>query len=196
VRLPPTTDSEDHRVAVLHAVWGEFHGYVRHLLGGEQHLVEDFMQEAAADFTQYWRANGEVTCDQAAAILKQAAKFDVINYRNSKPRRTTSPVAIDDELLLAYADPHSDQEILAVLGHIDHHRLIQQLPRLLTERQRQIIVAVDIEGLTQAKAAKQLGMSVRGLQMARDTALARLRHYLTTTPVTEHTPSTSREVSP
>ncbi|MCE7009988.1 sigma-70 family RNA polymerase sigma factor [Kibdelosporangium philippinense] len=182
MRLPPTTDSEDRRVAVLRDVWAEFYAYVRRLLPGEYHLVEDFMQEAAADLTRYWRDRGEVTRNQAAAILKQAAKFDVINHRNAKAHTTISAGTIDDELMLTAADPNSEHEILAVMGRIDHDRLIHLLPRLLTDRQRQIVVAVDVEGLTQSRAAQQLGISVRGLQKARDTALTRLQHHLTSPP--------------
>lgn len=182
MRLPPSGGSEDCLAAILREVWPEFGAYVRRMLRCEPHLIEDVMNEAAADLIQYWRRKGELDRDRAVAVLKQAARCDVLNHWAKQGRRRTSTVAIDDKLLLDHADPDSDKEILAALGRIDYERLVQQLPTLLTERQRQVIVAVDIECLPQARAARQLGMSLRGLQNLRKTALDRLRQHLTAPP--------------
>jgi RNA polymerase sigma factor (sigma-70 family) len=191
VTLPPNIDSEDRRAAVLTEVWPELAAYVRRLLTREPHLVEDIMNNAAADFTLYWRNNGEVDRDRAAMILKRSAKCDVFDHWNKQQRRQTSPVAIDDQLLLDHAEPNSDKEILAALGRIDHERFLEKLHVLLTEREREVIVAIEVEQLTQQQAARQLGISVEGLRKMQARALNRLRQYLTAPPSTS-TASTAR----
>ncbi|OLF04574.1 RNA polymerase sigma factor [Actinophytocola xanthii] len=180
MRLPPTTDCEDLRVEALRAIWVELAAYVRRRLRPyEQHLLEDFMNEAAADFTAVWRQKGPMSVEQAIAVLKQAARGDIINHRHKENRPNTRPYSVDDEVLINHADPDSGNDVLAALGRIDHERLIEQLPQLLTERERQVIVAVDVDGLPAGRAAALLGITVDGLRRRRNAGLDRLRRHLT-----------------
>lgn len=167
------------RTAVFREIWPQCHRYIRHLLMPEQHLVDDFLHEAAVDVVVRWELKGPMSCNEAAAIIKQAAKYDVINHRQKQGRRATSPVAMDDEILLNHADPNASNEILAALGCIDCDQLMTQL---LSEPQRAIIVKVDIEGLTHKDAAEQLGITVGQLQYARREALNKLRRHLPPPP--------------
>uniref|UniRef100_UPI003F491E93 RNA polymerase sigma factor n=1 Tax=Saccharothrix espanaensis TaxID=103731 RepID=UPI003F491E93 len=200
---PEVTDTDDIRfTALLNEVWGGLLAYTRRRVRpDEQHLVDDLASKAAEDLYAQWRKR-RGAIGNAAAMVRQSVKCDLANHRARQARRRTDPVAVDDQTLADHADPAAESEILAMLGRVDHERLLAELPRLLTERQRQVVLAVDVDGLTQAEAAAQLGISVRGLQEQRKAALARLRRHLTTPPAAPTvttpagatpTPTTSRD---
>ncbi|WP_309114628.1 sigma-70 family RNA polymerase sigma factor [Saccharothrix sp.] len=187
--------------AILHRLWDELLAYIgRRVRPDEQHLVQDLANQAAEDLYVQWRKRrGAIEDDLAAAMVRQSVKGDLANHRAKQTRRRTDPVAVDDQALADHADPAAESELSAVLGRVDHERLLAELPRLLTQRQRQVVLAVDVDGLTQARAARQLGLSVRGLQEQRKAALRRLHRHLTSPPAdttpagATPTPTTSRD---
>ena len=184
---------DDGLAAVLAEVLPQVRRYARGALRRERDLVEEFVQDAIVDLIEHHPDVGGMDPDAVAVMLQRSIKCDVMNHWSRQNRRRTSPVAVDDEVLLTHADPDSGNEILAVLGRVDHERLLAELPRLLSEKQRRVIVAVDVLGLAQPSAARQLGMSLSGLEKLRARALTRLREHLGAAPA-DRTPSTSWEI--
>ncbi|KOV87599.1 RNA polymerase sigma factor [Nocardia sp. NRRL S-836] len=179
MNLPSNTDGEDRLAALLALVWCEIHAYAHRRLWTDPELAEDFVQEAAADLVQHWDERGEMSRNQAVAILKQSIKRDIDDHRRKEGRRRTSLVAADDEVLLDYLDQNSDpeHEILALLSNIDDKRHVRALLHTLEEGQRAAIVAVYVDGATQQQAATELGIGVRALQARLHKALTSMRRH-------------------
>jgi DNA-directed RNA polymerase specialized sigma24 family protein len=211
--LPPSATCLDPYEEILVKVWPELAAYVRRCLrSAERDDFDDFMADAALDLHKAYQRKGPLTRSQAAAVVKEAFNKDLLNHRAKLGRRNTYPCAVQDELLVAHADPDAENGILAMLGRVDCQRLglMELLPRLLTERQRKAIAAVDIERLEPGEAAAQLGIGVPALRKLRNSALQRLRQHLaperasspistdrpadtTSTPSTDTTQGMSRE---
>lgn len=190
---PPAAASPDDGLAVvLTTVLPQVRRYARGALSGEPDLVEEFVQDAIVDLIEHHSDAGGMDPDEVAVMLQRSIKYDVMNHWSKRNRRRTSTVAVDDEVLLTHVDPDSGNEILAVLGRVDHERLLAELPRLLTEKQRRVIVAVDVLGLSQPQAARQLGMSLSALEKLRARALTCLRGHLAAPA--ERPPSRSWEI--
>ncbi|MCC8247647.1 RNA polymerase sigma factor [Saccharothrix luteola] len=196
--FPPTTEGgrregKDPMAAMLRDCWVELAAYIRNRLDPhEHHETEMFMQEAAVDFVNAWYGKGPPrTRNDAIARLKASAKKDLLNHWAKQERRRTSPYAIDDQVLLNHAHPDSEDEVLALLGRIDCQRLglNELLPRLLTERQREIVAAVAVDEVAKKDVADQLGVSLRSVQKHYANALERLRTHLESEPAQ----GTSRE---
>ncbi|MCC8247641.1 RNA polymerase sigma factor [Saccharothrix luteola] len=192
---PPSaaTGPDDGLAAVLTTVLPQVRRYARGALSGEPDLVEEFVQDAIVDLIEHHPDAGGMDPDEVAVMLQRSIKYDVMNHWSKQNRRRTSTVAVDNEVLLNDVDPDSGNEILAMLGRLDHERLLAELPRLLTGKQRRVIVAVDVLGLSQPQAARQLGMSLSGLEKLRARALTRLREHLGAASV-DRAPSTSWEI--
>ncbi|GAA1312240.1 sigma-70 family RNA polymerase sigma factor [Saccharothrix xinjiangensis] len=190
---PPTAAGpDDGLAAILTAVLPQVRRYARGALSSEPDLVEEFVQDAIVDLIEHHPDAAGMEPDKVVVMLQRSIKYDVMNHWSKQNRRLTSTVAVDDEVLLTHADPDSGNEFLAVLGRVDHERLLAELPRLLSEKQRRVIVAVDVLGLSQPHAARQLGMSLSSLEKLRARALTRLREHLVAPA--DRTPSTSWEI--
>lgn len=179
--LPPNVDSEDRRAAVLAVVWHELYRYLRARVRHDLQLVEDLMQEAAADFTDAWRTSGEMSESQAIAVLKNSAAKDLIDTYRKTSRRRTDPVAFDeDELLLAYASSRVDtsDEITALLSRIT----VEQMLAALDERDREVLTLIYVDGFTKTAAAAHIGISTTGLDIRLKKATQRLRRHLQAQP--------------
>lgn len=177
---PGNADSEDRLRAVLAEVWQEVLAYARRRLPGDPGQAEEFVQEAAVDLMRRWRQRGEVSLTQAVAIMKQSIKRDVHNLWSKQGRQRTDLVAVDDQVLLDHVDhtAEHEEEILALISRIDAERRTPELLALLTEQQRAAIVAVCIDGTTQAQAAADLGITERTLRTRLNGALELLRRHV------------------
>ncbi|MEV6242702.1 sigma-70 family RNA polymerase sigma factor [Lentzea sp. NPDC051838] len=178
---------------MLRDCWVELAAYIRNRLDPhEHHEVEAFMQEAAVDFKRDWEEIGPPrNRNEAIARLKASAKGDLFNHRAKLDRRRTEPYAIDDDVLLNAANPEADDDFLALIGRLDCERLrlTELLPQLLTERQRAVIAAVAIDGLSTADVAAQMGITQRAVQDHLAKARERLLRHLELQP----TQGTTRE---
>ena len=114
-------------------------------------------------------------------MLKTSIKRDIVDLWRSQGRRLTSPVAVDDRVLLDHLDRDTDSEheILALLITLDDKRQVRDLLEQLDELQREAIVAVYIDGATQRQAAAEIGITVRALQSRLHKALILLRSRAT-----------------
>ncbi|MDQ3790406.1 MAG: RNA polymerase sigma factor [Actinomycetota bacterium] len=181
--LPPNADAEDRRVAILHAAWPVMYGYLARR-GVERQLLEDLMQESAADLTSTWRTAGPLDEADAIAIMVNSAKRNLVDHWRKQRRRRTDPVAIDEEFLIAAARraPVGEDEILTLLGRLT----AEQMLGVLTFKERQALVAVYLDDLPQHAAAECFSISVTALQNRLNRAKSKLRTSLgvpTGTPV-------------
>ncbi|KOX14543.1 hypothetical protein ADK67_42060 [Saccharothrix sp. NRRL B-16348] len=119
--LPLDTDSENRLATLLREVWDEVCAYAERRLPGDPQQAEDLVQEAAADLVRRWHDRGEVSRSRAVAMLKTSIKRDIVDLWRSQGRRLTSPVAVDDRVLLDHLDRDtgSEHEILALLIALD-----------------------------------------------------------------------------
>ncbi|MFI9388933.1 RNA polymerase sigma factor [Kutzneria sp. NPDC052558] len=176
---PGNPDSEDRLRAVLAELWPEVLAYAHRRLPRDPGQAEELVQDAAVDLIQRWRQRGEFPISRAVAMMKQSIKCDLRNLWAKQCRQRTDLAAVDDKILLDYLERTTghDNEILALLSRIDAQRRVPQLLDLLTAQQRAAIVAVHIDGTTQAQAAAELGITERALQARLKNAHEVLRRH-------------------
>lgn len=133
------------------------------------------MQEAAADLVHKWITDGEIDEETAIAVLKNSAKHDLLDHWRKCQRRKTDVADIDDELLLARARRSDDpDDVMRLIARLD----LDSMLKLLHYGQRQALVLVYLEGVTQREAAERLGISTTALQRRIKRALGSLqRHF-------------------
>lgn len=203
--IPLSPDGDDRLDAILREALPRATRYARRCLPHEPQLAEDFAQNAAENLIRRWDQRGEIAPDKpietaietAMGHMRKSVRWDITDHWRAQGRRLTSPVAVDDQVLLNYLDQYKDHdhEILALLSRIDAQRLVPTLLALLDERQRQAIVAIHIHGATQKQAAADCGITVRALQERLRKALKALRrHVAATEQVSSTTNHQPREV--
>jgi RNA polymerase sigma factor (sigma-70 family) len=172
---PADADGEDRLTAVLASVWPELRRYLTSRIPDDPGLIEDLMQEAAADLVHKWLTDGELDEDTAIAVLKNSAKHDLLDHWRKRQRRKTDVADIDDELLLAHARRSDDpDDVMQLIARMD----LDSVLRLLHHGQREALVLVYLEGVTQREAAEQLGISPSALQRRIQRAFTSLQRHL------------------
>ena len=156
-------------------VWQDFHA---RLLGfivrrvGNRDSAEDILQDV---MLRIHRHAGELERSSAVgAWVHQIARNAIADHYRRASTRRERPSGIDldrqEPLVLEGAPPELRSELAGCLGP-----LLEQLPPL----HREALVLTELDGLTQASAAVQLGLSGSGMKSRVQRGRAQLKELLT-----------------
>ena len=127
------------------------------LLTGDRHRAEDLVQEALTKVALRWpRLRGSSPDAYARTVMYH----DHVSWWRKRRR----------EVLTAY-----DVEAPAAVGEPERRILLLEALRVLTPRQRAVVVLRYFEDLTEAQTADLLGCSVGTVKSQASKALAKLR---------------------
>ncbi|MBG0818167.1 sigma-70 family RNA polymerase sigma factor [Planomonospora sp. ID82291] len=131
--------------------------------------AEDIVQEVLARISR--SAAGPREAGRLEAWVYQITRNAIIDHHRTAVRagQAQTRAAFDRSLTGEAADPGALSALAGCLAP-----MLEQLP----ERDRQAVTLVDYEGLTQAEAARRLGLSVPGMKSRVQRARARLRTLL------------------
>lgn len=153
-------------------VWDRFSADLRRWLRrrvGDEHTAEDLLQEV---FLRVHRHLDEVADEgRLAAWLHRIARNAVIDRarrRREHASELVEPPSADGD------DDEEDRELATAIGGC-LHSMITELPTA----QRRALELVELDGLTQAEAAEQLGLSLPGLKSRVQRGRRELRQRLT-----------------
>ncbi|MBG0823143.1 sigma-70 family RNA polymerase sigma factor [Planomonospora sp. ID91781] len=132
--------------------------------------AEDIVQEVLVRISR--SAAGPREAGRLEAWVYQITRNAIIDHHRAAAAagRAHARAAFDRSLTAETADPGALSALAGCLAPM--------LERL-AERDRQAIALVDYEGLTQAEAARRLGLSMPGMKSRVQRARARLRTLLT-----------------
>ncbi|MET4896595.1 RNA polymerase sigma factor [Sphingomonadaceae bacterium jetA1] len=157
----------DKALSRLYAVhWRGIRAYLNSRLGNPA-MADDLAQETFLRMVE--GGAGNMIVNGRAWLYRTAHNLAVDHHRQEARRRTD---ALDGEQLAAIADDSPRQDdVAAARDALDQLRhTLEELP----ERTQQVFVAVRIDGLTYAQAAKRLGISDSSVQKH----LARAVHHV------------------
>ena len=157
------------------AVWQEFHarllGFIARRVG-DRDSAEDILQDV---MLRIHRHAGEL--ERSAAVgawVHQITRNAIADHYRRASGRRERPSGIDldrqQQLVLEDAPGELRSELAACLGP-----LMERLPPL----QRDALALTEMEGLTQARAAAQLGLSSSGMKSRVQRGRAQLKDLLT-----------------
>ncbi|MFN8099842.1 MAG: SigE family RNA polymerase sigma factor [Dermatophilaceae bacterium] len=144
--------------AYVQARWA---GLVRSavLLTGDRHAAEDLVQETLLRAAQHWHRIDPATADAYVRRILYTRSIDAWRWR----RRQPAPAMVSER--------HTDD-----VGHAADRRVhVARALRLLTPKQRAVLVLRFFEDRTEADTAALLDCSVSTVKSNTRDALARLR---------------------
>lgn len=137
-------------------------GRTAYVLTGDSHLAEDLVQTALAKAAQRW-----ARLDEPEAYVRRVMFNEHISWwrRRKFVREVSLDARVEDSRSAREPSDESTTRRMAV----------QQALRLLTPKQRTVLVLRFYEDLTEAQAAEVLGVSVGTIKSQSHVALRRLR---------------------
>ena len=159
----------------LHVAWDQVRAQLRALIGrrvGDPEAVEDLVQDVLLRFTT--AAAGGEQFRSLPAWLGRVARNAVIDYYRT--RRRQEPLEESSERADPSAWPYPDNADDSGVRELAQclRPLIEQLPTMA----RDALVLTDLDGLTQAAAAAELGLSISGMKSRVQRARLQLRALL------------------
>lgn len=135
-------------------------GRTAYLLAGDHHLAEDLLQQALLATARHWRS-----IDNPEAYTRRALYHQHISWWRRRRRLTE-----------VYGDrPDLGDEAAAGADRSELRLSLDRALRLLTPKQRAVLVLRYYEDLTEAATADMLGVGVGTVKSTTRQALARLR---------------------
>ena len=161
-------------------VWQELHEDLRTFIAthvANEATVEDILQEV---FLRMHRSLDRLKDPRrVVSWLFQITRRAIIDSYRTPQRHceVLAGLAVDLEALHA-ASPLKEMEIDSGQLRTELARCLRPMIKKLSARYREAVRLVELEGLTQADAAKQLGLSVSGLKSRVQRGRAQLKRML------------------
>lgn len=141
------------------AAWPRLHRAAV-LLCGDHHLAEDLVQTALARTFARWR---KVRREDALAYARRT----LVNLDIDRHRRRLGTVEVGDDALQTHPERTDERA--------EQRDEVVRLLRALTDRERRVVVLRHYLDLSEAEAARELGVAPGTVKSALSRALAKLR---------------------